>query len=55
MVIIFILFIFNEHFHFFQPILGWTDKQRDRLHSLGVGVLPRAHQNGALEHLSVTF
>ena len=47
------LYLMNT-FTFF-PILGWTDKQRGRLYSLGVGVLPRAHQDGALEYLSVKF
>ena len=38
--------------------IGWTDKQRDWLHSAvweWEYYLPRAHQDGTLEYLSVKF
>ena len=35
--------------------IGWTDKHRTWLHSLGVGVLPRAHQDATLEYLWVSL
>ena len=44
-----------ESFFLWCLILGRTDKSRDWLHCVEVGVLPSGHQYGTLEYMSVNL